>query len=81
MAETLDLYINARHHFAVQNVGSPDALALPSAATSRIERAFSQGQGAGLVQLATSEITTPLRPGLTFARDFAQCYASFGRRA
>ena len=76
MAESLDLYINARRHFAVQKAESPDAPALPSAAASRIERAFSHGQGAGLVQLATSEITTALTPGLTFARDFAQRYVT-----
>ena len=76
MAETLDLYINARRHFAVQIVDSPDAPALSAAAASRIERAFSQGQGAGLVHLATTEVTTALTPGLTFARDFAQRYVT-----
>ena len=76
MAETLDLYINARRHFAVQRVESPDAPALAAAAASRIERAFSQGQGAGLVHLATMEVTTALTPGLTFAREFAQRYVT-----
>ena len=76
MAETLDLYINARRHFAVQQVDSLDTPALPAATTARIERAFSKGQGAGLVHLATTEVTTALTPGLTFARDFAQRYVT-----
>ncbi len=76
MAESLDLYINARRHFAVQRVDSPDAIGLPSTVITRIERAFTQGQGAGLVHLATTEVTTALPPGLTFARDFAQRYVT-----
>ena len=76
MAETLDLYINARRHLAVQRIDSPAAPALPAAVASRIERAFSQGQGAGLVHLATTEATTALPQGLAFARDFAQRYVT-----
>jgi hypothetical protein len=76
MAEILDLYINARRHFAVQRIDSPAALVLPSAAASRIERAFAQSQGAGLMHLATTEATSALAPGLTFARDFAQRYVT-----
>ena len=74
MAESLDLYINARRHFAVQPVESPEAPGVPAAAVARIERAFAQSQGAGLVHLATSEATTALPPGLAFAREFAQRY-------
>ena len=74
MAETLDLYINARRHFAVQRVDLPDVPALPAALAARIERAFSQGQGAGLVHLASTEVTSALPPGLAFAREFAQRY-------
>ncbi len=76
MAETLDLYINARRHFAVQKADLPAAPALPVAAASRIERAFAPGQGAGLMHLASTEATTALPPGLTFARDFAQRYVT-----
>ncbi len=76
MTGTLDLYINARRHFAVQRVDSPDGPAQPAAVASRIERAFSKGQGAGLMHLATTEATTALPPGLTFARDFAQRYVT-----
>ena len=74
MAESLDLYINARRHFAVQRIDSPDAQAVPAAVAARIERSFAQGQGAGLVHLASSEVTSALPPGLTFAREFAQRY-------
>ena len=74
MGETLELYINARRHFAVQRVDSPDAIALPATVIARIERAFAQGQGAGLVHLASTEVASALPPGLTFARDFAQRY-------
>ncbi len=73
MTESLDLYVNARRHFAVQRAERDDP-ATSSAAAARIERAFAEGQGAGLVHLATTELTTPLTPGLTFARDFAQRY-------
>ena len=74
MSESLDLYVNARRHFAVQRVERDDAAALRPAAVSRIERAFADGQGAGLVHLASTELTTALPPGLRFARDFAQRY-------
>ena len=74
MAESLDLYINARRHFAVQPLESPEAPGVPAAAVARIERAFAQSQGAGLVHLASTEATTALPPGLAFAREFAQRY-------
>ena len=74
MTESLDLYINARRHFAVERAAAPDTPALPAAVASRIERAFAHGQGTGLVQLAATELTTALPPGLAFARDFAQRY-------
>ena len=73
MPESLDLYVNAKRHFAVQR-SERDGTAVSSAAAARIERAFAEGQGAGLVHLATAELTTPLTPGLMFARDFAQRY-------
>ena len=60
----------------MQRVALPDGHALPGALISRIERAFSQGQGAGLVHLATTEVTTALPPGLAFAREFAQRYVT-----
>ena len=74
MAESLDLYINARRHFAVQPVESPEAPGVPAATVARIEQAFAQSQGAGLVHLASTEATTALPPGLAFAREFAQRY-------
>jgi non-specific serine/threonine protein kinase len=74
MAETFELFINAKRHFAAQHVDAIDAPALPAAVASRIERAFANGQGAGLVHLATTEATNPLPPGLGFAREFAQRY-------
>jgi len=73
MTDSLELSINARRHFAVQRVDSSDAAALPTAAAARIERAFSQSQGAGLVHLAATEVTTALPPGLAFAR---RCWCS-----
>ncbi|MGC8519547.1 MAG: DEAD/DEAH box helicase [Steroidobacteraceae bacterium] len=76
MAESLDLSINARRHFTVQRVDTSDAASVPAAAVARIERAFSQGQGAGLVHLAATEVTTALPPGLAFAREFAQRYVT-----
>ena len=60
----------------MQRVDSSDAAALPTAAAARIERAFSQGQGAELVHLAATEVTTALPPGLAFAREFAQRYVT-----
>jgi hypothetical protein len=47
---------------------------LPTATSARIERAFNDGEGAGLLHLATIEIKTALGPTLAFARGFAQRY-------
>ena len=51
-------------------------LSLGGAVAARIERAFSEGQDAGLIHLATVEMKTALPPALGFARDFAQRYVT-----
>jgi hypothetical protein len=71
----LELYVTAQRHFRVESLDE-ESVALLSPAAARVERAFLDGQAAGLLHLATVEIKTSLPPGLSFARAFAQRYAT-----
>ncbi|HEV7137339.1 MAG TPA: DEAD/DEAH box helicase [Steroidobacteraceae bacterium] len=70
----LDLYVTAQRQFRVDSVRDGDGASLPSAAAARIQRAFLDGQGAGLLHLATVEVKTPVPAALAFGRSFAQRY-------
>ncbi len=72
---SVELYVASRRQFRVE-AREEDAVALGGAVAARIERAFSEGQGAGLIHLATVEVKTALPPALAFARDFAQLYVT-----
>src|SRR6185437_6676122 len=70
----LDLYVTAQRQFRVDSVRDDTGKSLPSAAAARIARAFQDGQGAGLLHLATVEVKTPAPPAIAFGRSFAQRY-------
>lgn len=74
MAASVELYVSSNRRFRVQSVEPGDTPALPSAAAARLERAFADGQGAGLLHIAAVDGKTSLPPGLAFARRFAQRY-------
>jgi SNF2-related domain/SNF2 Helicase protein/Helicase conserved C-terminal domain len=76
MTATLDLYVTSQRRFSVEVFEAEDRPPLSSAAVGRMERAFDDGQGAGLLHLATAEVKTSLPPGLAFARRFAQRYVT-----
>ncbi len=76
MSTSLELYITSQRRFRVEARDAEGTSSLPSAVGGRIERAFDDGQGAGLFHLATTELETALPPGLTFARGFAQRYVA-----
>ena len=76
MAESLELFVTSQRRFWVAACKADDASPLPSAAASRIERAFLDGQGPGLLHLATVEVKTSLPPTLAFARNIAQRYVT-----
>jgi non-specific serine/threonine protein kinase len=71
---TPELYITSQHRLRVEMRPDEGSAALPAATSGRIERAFNDGEGAGLLHLATIEIKTTLGATLAFARDFAQRY-------
>src|ERR1700730_14860029 len=71
---TPELYVTSQHKLRVEMRPDEGSTSLPPATSARIERAFNDGEGAGLLHLATIEIKTPLGPTLAFARDFAQRY-------
>jgi non-specific serine/threonine protein kinase len=72
----VELYVTSRRQFRVEAREADDMLPLGSAVAARIERAFSEGQGAGLIHLVTVEMKTALPPALAFARGFAQHYVT-----
>ncbi|MFZ4440739.1 MAG: DEAD/DEAH box helicase [Syntrophales bacterium] len=49
-----------------------DGPALPDPVVARISEAFHEGTAAGLLHLATAELTTPLPPAFVFWRDFSR---------
>jgi hypothetical protein len=71
---TPELYITSQHKLRVAMRPDEGSASLPTATSARIERAFNDGEGAGLLHLATIEIKTALGPTLAFARGFAQRY-------
>jgi superfamily II DNA or RNA helicase len=71
---TPELYVTSQHKLRVEMRADEDSSVLPPATSARIERAFNDGEGAGLLHLATIEIKTKLGPTLAFARSFAQRY-------
>ena len=71
---TPELYVTSQHKLRVAMRPDEDSASLPPATSARIERAFNDGEGAGLLHLATIEIKTALGPTLAFARAFAQRY-------
>jgi non-specific serine/threonine protein kinase len=71
----LDLYVTTQGVFRLEaHPDEDDSGSLPAAVTARIERAFRDGQGAGLLHLATTEMKTDLPPSVAFARSFASRY-------
>src|ERR1700738_2671210 len=71
---TPELYVTSQHKLRVEIRPGEDSSALPPTTSARIERAFNDGEGAGLLHLATIEIKTSLGATLAFARGFAQRY-------
>jgi superfamily II DNA or RNA helicase len=76
MAADVELYVTRHGQLSVGVVQGEEFPSTPSAAGVRIERAFRDGQGAGLLHLGTAEIKTSLPPGLAFARSLAQRYVT-----
>ncbi len=71
---TLELYVTSQGRLRVE-AGSGRSLDVrASGALAKIERAFSGGEGAGLLDLATVDLEDGLSPSLAFARAFAQRY-------
>ena len=74
---TLQLYVSSQGRLHVESRSHDVSdTAAPSGALARIERAFSEGEGAGLLNLATIDLKATLPPSLAFARAFAQRYFS-----
>ncbi len=59
-----------------QAVDAEEALALDPGKRSRLERAFVQGSGHGLLVLGAEEVGTPLPPVLSYWRNFAARYVT-----
>jgi SNF2-related domain/SNF2 Helicase protein/Helicase conserved C-terminal domain len=76
MSVGLYLYVTSDRRFGVETLEAIDTSPLAPAAAARTERAFLEGQGAGLLHLATVEVKTSLPPGLAYARGFAQRYVT-----
>ena len=72
----LDLYVTAQRRFRLEVDADEQLIPLPSATAARIERAFRDGQGPGLLYLATSELKADLPPTLAFGRSFARRYVT-----
>src|SRR3990172_1293206 len=54
--------------------GSAECAEVPPAVAQRVSRAFASGMAAGLVHLATTELSTSLPAGLAYARDLGRRY-------
>ena len=69
---SLELAISPAGRMHLEHLpGNPD---LDPAAQARIERAYAQGDGPGLLHLGAVELTTWLPPSLAFGRELAQGY-------
>ncbi|MGQ0570518.1 MAG: SNF2 helicase-associated domain-containing protein, partial [Armatimonadota bacterium] len=73
-AVTLDLYVTSQGRLRVEAGGGDSSQLAASVTFAKIERAFSGGEGTGLLHLATVEAKTALPPSLAFARSFAHLY-------
>ncbi|MGC8501221.1 MAG: DEAD/DEAH box helicase [Leptospirillia bacterium] len=71
---TRTLRLTPRGH--LQFAEEADAPPLPEALEERLEKAFSRGQGSGLLALGAGEATTALPQILAFWRDFAGRYVT-----
>ncbi|HEX2493443.1 MAG TPA: DEAD/DEAH box helicase [Steroidobacter sp.] len=71
---TLELYVTSQGRLRVENSPGDCAELLGAVASRKIERAFSAGEGAGLLHLATVEGKAALPLSLAFARCFAHRY-------
>src|SRR5882724_2605388 len=69
-----ELYVTSQRTLRVEMRPDEGSASLPPATSARIEHAFNDGEGAGLLHLATIEIKATLGPTLAFARGFAQRY-------
>ncbi|HWM65470.1 MAG TPA: SNF2-related protein [Steroidobacteraceae bacterium] len=69
-----ELYVTSQRTLRVEMRPDEGSASLPPATSARIERAFNDGEGTGLLHLSTIEIKAALGPTLTFARGFAQRY-------
>ena len=73
---TLELYVTSQGRLRVETCSRDSSESSASAAVAKIERAFSSGEGAGLLHLATADLKEGLPPSLAFARTFAQRYVT-----
>lgn len=71
---TAQLYVTSQGRLRVEGSRSDPPEHVRSIAFEKIERAFSAGEGAGLLHLATVESKAALAPSLAFARSFAHRY-------
>lgn len=71
---TAELYVTSQGRLRVESSRSDTPEHVRSIAFEKIERAFSAGEGAGLLHLATVESQAALAPSLAFARSFAHRY-------
>lgn len=69
-----ELYVTAQGRLRVESGSPGGADAAASGAFARIERAFGDGEGAGLLHLVITDIKVALPASLAFARTFAQRY-------
>jgi len=73
---SLTLSISPHGRLLVQNLPATesDEQASFGASEPRIERAFAQGEAAGLLHLATTELQSPLPSSFSFAREIGRSY-------
>ena len=76
---TLELYVSSQGRLRVESRPRDTSEAAVSGALAKIERAFLDGEGAGLLHLATADLKEALAPSLVFARTLAQRWASLSR--
>ena len=70
----LALYVTAQRRLHLESRPDDQPASIPPATAAKIEHAFRDGPGAGLLHLATAELKTDLPATLAFARSFAQRY-------
>jgi len=71
---TAELYVTSQGRLRVESRRSDPPEHVRSIAFEKVERAFSAGEGAGLLHLATVESKAALAPSLAFVRSFANRY-------